>query len=284
MVTLMVLRSHLLAAARFGPYATGETTMASELWPLLPDDSLCIVDRGFLAAPCLLPIEGGGRNRHWMTRVKSKTRWTTVKRLGKRGGLVELKVARQTRKTSPAMPERWLMRAIEYQRPGYKPQVLLTSLIDARAYPAHELVALYHERWELELSYDEMKTELLDRQEALRSRSVAGVTQELWGIGLLYNLIRLEMEQIAAEARVPPVRISFNHSLLFVQNCWLACAAIGAPAAIPKLLRKLRADLGHFVLPERRSKRLYPRAVKIKMSNYPRKRSAPARRGRKALK
>ena len=284
MVTLMVLRSHLLAAARFGPYATGETTMASELWPLLPDDSLCIVDRGFLAAPCLLPIEGGGRNRHWMTRAKSKTKWTTVKRLGKGDTLVELQVSRSTRKASPAMPEHWLMRAIEYQRPGYKPEVLLTSLTDARAYPAHELVALYHERWELELGYDEVKTELLDRQEALRSRSVNGVSQELWGVGLLYNLIRLEMEQIAVEARVPPVRISFNHSLLFIQNCWLACAAIGAPAAIPKLLRKLRADLAHFVLPDRRPERLYPRAVKIKMSNYPRKRSTPSHRSGKALK
>src|SRR2546427_556227 len=56
-VTLMALRSHLLAAARFGPYAVGETTMAEELWPELPDDSLCIVDREFLAVRCLSAIE-----------------------------------------------------------------------------------------------------------------------------------------------------------------------------------------------------------------------------------
>jgi hypothetical protein len=150
MVTLMVLRSHLLAAARFGPYAIGETTMASELWPLLPEDSLCILDRGFLSAPCLLPIESGGRNRHWMTRAKSTTKRKVIRRLGKGDLLVEMTVSHTARKANPALPKKWLMRAIDYRRPGYKPGVLLTSLIDASAYPASELVALYHERWELE--------------------------------------------------------------------------------------------------------------------------------------
>jgi hypothetical protein len=276
LVTLMVLRSHLLAAARCGPYSSGETTLASELWPLLPDNSLCIVDRAFLAAPCLTAIAGVGSNRHWMTRAKTKTRWTVLKRFSKRDALVELEVSRQTRRDNPQIPERWLMRAIDYQRPGYKPQVLLTSLLDPHAAPAGELIALYHERWELELGYDEVKTQILDRQEALRSRSVEGLTQEIWGVGLLYNLVRLEMEQIAAQAGVPPTRISFGHSLLYIQTCWVTCGADPNPGYIPKLLRYLRSDLTQFVLPERRTRRLYPRAVKIKMSNYPRKRGKPA--------
>jgi hypothetical protein len=48
LVTLMALRSHILAGARFGAYATSEGTLAEQLWPLLPDHSLAIVDRGFL--------------------------------------------------------------------------------------------------------------------------------------------------------------------------------------------------------------------------------------------
>jgi hypothetical protein len=48
-----------------------------------------------------------------------------------------------------------------------------------------------------------------------------------------------------------------------------------APARIPRKLQKLRQDLSQFVLPPRRSERLYPRAVKIKMSSYPKKRSMP---------
>ena len=81
-------------------------------------------------------------------------------------------------------------------------------MTDAEAYPAKELVALYHERWELEIAYDELKTHMLHREEAIRSRTPDGVRQELWGIALAYNLVRLEMERAAAEARVVPTRNS----------------------------------------------------------------------------
>jgi hypothetical protein len=200
---------------RFSPAA--RTTRRSAL----PDDSLCIVDREFLAATCLLAIEDAGKNRHWMTRAKSTTRWRTVKRLGKGDELVELEFSESSRRRVPGIPERWLVRAIRYERKGFKPQTVLTSLTDHKQFPARELVALYHERWELELGFDEVKTELLEREEALRSKTPPGVAQELWSLGLLYNLVRLEMEQIAAEARVPPTRISFIASLQFIQNCWL---------------------------------------------------------------
>ena len=274
-VTLMALRSHLLAAARFAPYAVGEITLAEELWGEIPDDSLCIVDREFLTARCLRAIESQGQNRHWMSRAKSKTRWRTVKRLGRGDELVELEFSEETRRVNPEIPERWVVRAIRYERPGFKPQTMLTSLTDHRRYPARELVALYHERWEIELGFDEVKTVLLKREEALRSRSRRGVAQELWSLGLVYNLIRLEMEQIAAEAGVAPCRISFIAALQFVQNFWLVGAAM-APARIPLRLRELREDLTQYVLPPRRTERLYPRAVKIKMSPYPKKRSRPA--------
>ena len=89
---------------------------------------------------------------------------------------------------------------------------MLTSLLDPLAYPAGEVVDLYHERWELELGFDEVKTEMLDREEAIRSRSAAGVRQELWGLLLAYNLVRLEMERAADEAGVEPTRLSFGEA------------------------------------------------------------------------
>lgn len=48
--------------------------------------------------------------------------------------------------------------------------------------------------------------------------------------------------------------------------------AIASPGAIPHHLNDLRASLQRFILPPRRSDRSYPRAVKIKMSNYAKKR------------
>ena len=240
-VTLMALRSHLLAAARYAPYEVGETTLAEELWQELPQDSLCIIDRGFLAAHCLRAIEGNGLNRHWMTRAKSTTRLRMIKKLGKDDELVELEFSDQTRRLNPEIPEKWVVRAIRYERRGFKPQTLLTSLTDPLQFPKRELVALYHERWELELGFDEVKTVLLKRTEALRSKSVRGVAQEFWSLGLLYNLIRLEMEQIAIEAGVPPVRVSFTAALQFIQNAWLICSAM-APGRIPRCAKPARTS------------------------------------------
>jgi hypothetical protein len=172
------------------------------------------------------------------------------------------------------MPLTWQMRAIRYRRRGFPAQILLTSLVDAKRYPASEIIALYHERWEIELGYNEVKRVMLRREESTRSKSPRGVAQELWGLAIAYNLVRFEAERVAAEAKVPPTRISFVAALTFVETA-LRSWGTDSAGRLPERLIKLLEDIGHFVLPERRE-RSYPRAVKIKMSNYPRKRPAKA--------
>jgi hypothetical protein len=79
------------------------------------------------------------------------------------------------------------------------------------------------------------------------------------------------MERIAKDAGVAPTRISFVTALHLMRGFWFLAARI-APGRLPRQLQKLRGDISRFILPERRSTRSFPRAVKIKMSNYPRKR------------
>ncbi|TMQ04362.1 MAG: hypothetical protein E6J90_51695 [Deltaproteobacteria bacterium] len=92
------------------------------------------------------------------------------------------------------------------------------------------------------------------------------MTQELRGIFLAYNLVRLEMQRVADDAGVEPTRISFAAALRLICDEWLWCA-VATPGAIPKHLRNLRAELKTLILPPRRPDRSYPRAVEIKMSN-----------------
>lgn len=278
-VTLMALRSHILCAASIGPFGD-ERPYARPLWDQVPDDSLVIVDRNFLVASILIPLASERKNRHWLTRARVTMKWTVLKKLGSGDELVEVKTD-EARKTNPELPRVWTMRAVRYQRRGFPPQTLLTSLVDPLAYPASELRELYHERWELELGFDEVKTELLERQEAIRSKTPNGVMQELWAVGLAYNLIRLEMERIADEASVAPVRISFVASLRLIRDEWMWAAASISPGAIPKNLRRLREELKRFILPPRRPERLFPRAVKLKMSPYLRKKPTTVRRARR---
>ena len=271
MACLMVLRSHLIVAASFGPYAAAELSYAEDLWPLIPDHSLTVVDRGFFAAHILIPLGRDGTNRHWLTRAKKNQKWRTVERLGVGDELVEMTVSREARRKDPTLPQTWRLRAIRYHRRGFRPQILLTSLTDATAYPRDEIVALYHERWELELGYDEIKTEMLERQETIRSKSPKLVEQEIWGLLLAYNLVRLEMERIADEAKVEPTRISFVAALRYIRDEWFWLEGTRSPGAIPRHLAQMRANIARFILPQRRT-RSYPRAVKLKMSNYDRKR------------
>lgn len=271
-VAVMALRSHLLAAFRFADYATGETTLARDVWREVPENSLIIVDRNFLVKKDLIHLETSG-NRHWLSRTKSNTTWAIKEKLGRDDYLVEWDVQ------EAGLPRTWTMRAIHYKRKGFPRSTLLTSLLDPEAYPAKEIVALYHERWETEIGYDEIKTHLLDREETIRSRTPMGVRQELWGIAIAYNLVRLEMERVAAEAGVPPTRISFVTALAMIREEFLTLSLPRVtPGAIPASLGRLRKRLKRLVLPPRRE-RSYPRAVKVKMSNYPRKRpsGAPAK-------
>jgi hypothetical protein len=270
-VVLMALRSHLLSAASFGPYAIDERVYARTLWDSVPDRSLVLVDRQYLQADLLVPLMTRGSDRHWMTRAKSTTKYTVVKRLAAGDELVEFAVSREARKKDPTLPTTFLARAVRFQRKGYRPTTLLTSLIDPKQYPAVELRALYHERWELELGFGEIKTDMLERLETIRSKSPVAVAQEMWGLLTTYNLVRLEMERIADELKVPPTRISFVAALRYFVEQWLWASTTTTPGAIPQRMSTMRDRLRMFLLPERRSERVFPRAVKIKMSNYPRK-------------
>ena len=237
---------------------------------------MTVVDRGFLSAPDLLALERGGNNRHWLSRAKKNTRTRVVEKLGPGDQIVEREVSGQARRRDPTLPRTWRARAISYQHKGFPTSILLTSLIDAQRYPAKEVVALYHERWELEIGYDEVKTHLLARVETIRSKTETGVRQELWGQLLAYNLVRLAIERDAAVIDVAPTRISFLNALRLIRAAW-SWTNLASPGAIPKHLRELRYQITLLVLPPRRADRSFPRAVKIKMSSYPRKRPRATR-------
>jgi hypothetical protein len=279
-VVLFALCSHLILSADFGPCSTGELTYARSLWASVPDASVCIVDSGFFSAAALIPLSREGEERHWLIPAKSTTKWRTVRRHADGSLEVEMTVSDGARRADPTLPETWTARAIQYRRKGFRPRWLLTSLLDADVYPAQEIVELYHVRWEAEMAFDEIKTEMLDREESIRSQRPERVAQEMLGILIAYNLVRLEMERAASQTGVPPTRISFVASLHLIRD-ELVLSTFASPGAIPRHLKKLQANLKRYVLPPRRSERAYPRVVKLPRSGYPSKSSGLKREGPK---
>ena len=113
---------------------------------------------------------------------------------------------------------------------------------------------------------------MLERLETLRSKSPTAVAQEMWGLLVAYNLVRVEIERLATELKVEPTRISFIAALRSFVEQWLWASDTRQVGALPKRLATMRDRLRLYVLPPRRPERVFPRAVKIKMSNYARKR------------
>jgi hypothetical protein len=269
---LLNLGTRLIEAASFGPYERGEQELAEKLWEHVPDDSVTILDRGFINFTVFAGLIGSGSNRHFMVRMRRNLKFDEVRLLPDGSMLADLPCNSTLRRHRPELPSTIRGRIIGFKHPDGEASRVFTTLTDHETYPAAELVALYHERWELEVAYDEFKTHMLERKECLRSKKPAGVEQELWGALLLYNLVRNEMLGVATERGLSPKRVSFRSSLLLMRNFWEVAAWRSRPGNVPRYLAEFRSTLDVLLLPPRRSNRRFPRHVKIKMSNYARNR------------
>jgi hypothetical protein len=130
-------------------------------------------------------------------------------------------------------------------------------------------------RWELELEYDEIKTELLDREEAIRSKTRRRRAGALGDPARLQPRARGDVSRgEGGRGRADAHRLRRVASLDLRCDEWRWLSVSKSPGAIPKRLAAMRANLKRYILssvPEQA--RLSTRAVKIKMSNYARKRS-----------
>jgi hypothetical protein len=249
------------------------------LWPSLIDRSLTILDRGFVNYRVFAKLVASGEERHVMVRMRADMKFERLELLRDGTELALLRPCSEALRQEPDVAPSLKVRIVTYQHPDGKPSRLCVTLVDPTLYPAQELIELYHERWELEIGYDELKTHMLHRKECLRSQKPVGVEQEVWGLLLAYNLVRREMLLVAAKNKVPPKQISFWTSLLRIRDFWTYAGMTRSPGNIPARLADMEGDLRALILPLRRKERRYPRYVKIKMSNYARNRGKRARPG-----
>ena len=266
-VTLTALATHLIREAVFGEYGKNEMRYAHEIIEHIPDNSLTIFDKGFLSAEILLPLQQQGRQRHWLIPAKSNTQWERLSN-DPHDYRVRMKVSPQARAKRADLPEYWEARAIEtITRQGRK-CILLTSLLDATKYPAREIAAQYSERWRIETSYREIKQAMLGDEITLRSGTPERVRQEIWGALIAYNLVRLEMAEIAKEAGAAATDLSFKMALQYLLCEW-SWLAFNSPGTIPKKLLDQRNRVGDLLLAGRRRGRECPRVVKAQPKRYP---------------
>lgn len=265
--TLTHLPTHLIVDARFGPYKETEKSFAMELLDSIADNSLTVVDKGFLSAEILCNITANGNNRHFLIPAKKNTSWTVIEGDDK-DALVEMKVSPQARKNMPGLPKVWRARAIATKDRHGETHYLLTSLTDKAVFKAADLIACYTRRWHIETSYRELKHTMMGMALTLRSQTVEGIMQEMWGACIAYNLVRLEMASAAADAGCEPTEISFVRAFHMIQYELIWAAITRAEGKLPPLIKRLRQRLVTELIVKRPDRR-FDRVAKTKAQRYP---------------
>jgi len=265
-VTLTALPTHVVHSAAFGPYGTNEMLYAKQLIAEVPDESLTVFERGFLSAEILCGLTRTGPDRHFIIPAKSNTRWEVIEGDGD-DCIVSMRVSPQARAKCLELPKFWEARAITIVDQQARKRVLLTSLRDRRRYKPADIARIYDRRWGIETSYRELKQTMLGTALTLRSKTVDGVYQEIWGTLIGYNLIRLEIAKAALTVKCDPTEVSFIRAFHLIQFELHWAAVTRSYGKLPASMKHLRERLVG-LLNDERPDRKYDRAVKAKPNRY----------------
>lgn len=273
-VGLMELGTHVMCEAVVKPSKKNEYPLVAHLLKHVPQGSLVLWDKGFYGYRAV--AQALDRQVHVLGCVKGSATFNVVRSCGDGSFLAKLYPSPKDKRHDT---RGIVIRVIEYtfddpHRPGHgERHRLYTSLLDAEQYPACELVVLYHERWEFELANDEVKTHQLskDMPTSLRSRTPIGVVQEFYGLMIAYNAVRQLMHEAAQAVNIEPDQLSFIHAVRVIRET-IPMMRAACVEQLPLLYRAMIRSIAIGRLPPRRN-RINPRVVKVKMSNFAKKRT-----------
>jgi hypothetical protein len=210
-VLLAECATHAILAANLGPYRTSEWEICQPLLASLRAGMLCLADRGFNGYEHWAQAAASGAQLLWrcgehrvLPRLVELEDGSFVSRILPSGE------GRGRRPAEQAIP----VRVIEYALPGApdsQPRYrLMTTLLDAKEAPALELATLYHQRWQVEAVFDELKTHLLRSRRVFRSKTADLVRQEFYGWVLAHYAVRWLLHEGAIRHRLAHADLSFS--------------------------------------------------------------------------
>ncbi|MET0136022.1 MAG: IS4 family transposase [Kibdelosporangium sp.] len=257
LVALLACGTRTLIDAVFGPTTAGETTYTPRLLRSLHAGMILLADRNFGAAGLLTHIAATGADL--LVRLKNGRKIPVLTRYPDGSYLSTLGSLR--------------VRIIECEitiatTAGRRTGVhrLATTLLDHDRYPAAELIRLYHQRWEIETAYLELKSSILGGR-VLRARTPTGIEQEIYALLVTYQLLRTAMTD-ATNTRpdIDPDRASFSIAWQTARDQLVHAAGVLAGTVID-LVGTIGRHVLASLLPARRL-RVCPRIVKRAISKY----------------
>jgi hypothetical protein len=257
MLVLVSCGTRTVLDAVFGPATSGETTYAARLSGRVRQGTIVLADRNFAAADLIATIATAGA--HVLFRVKTNRKLPLLRRYDDGSYLSMLgTVAVRVITAEIAIVTSTGRRTGLYR--------LVTTLLDHHRHPASELVTLYHQRWEIETAYLEIKSSVLGGR-VLRARTPDGVVQEVYALLVTYQLLRTVMaDATSTRPGIDPDRAGFSIALHASRDQVIHAAGVIADTVIDlvgAIGRQVLANL----LPSRRI-RTSPRVVKRAISKY----------------
>ena len=255
-LALVACGTRTIIDAVFGTDRVGELVYAGQLLRSTRASMIVLADRNFAAAAWLSELAATGADV--LVRVKNGRRMPVCRALPdgsfvSRIGNVEVRVitARVAITTSATRREE-----------TYR---LVTTVLDPDV-PAVELVELYHERWEIETCFAELKTTSLGGR-VLRSRTPTGVDQEVYALLITYQALRIAISDATlTRPDLDPDRASFSVARQAARDRLIAAAGIIADTVVD-LIGVIGAQVLARLQPTRRI-RTNPRVVKRAISKY----------------
>ncbi|MGH3687202.1 MAG: IS4 family transposase [Pseudonocardiaceae bacterium] len=226
LVALGECGTHAVVDAAFGPVTTGEQTLAAQLIARFTAGMLVLADRNFYSYQAWQQALATGAALLW--RVSANLTLPVLEWLPDgsyrslvinpkiRGRRREALIATAAAGGDPGPAQASIIRVVEYMienRPGSGELFcLITTITDHELAPALDLAKAYNERWEIELSFDEIETHQTGQNRVLRSKTPELVKQEIWSLLLTHYAIRHVMKDAADTVGTDPDDLSFIRS------------------------------------------------------------------------
>jgi hypothetical protein len=273
---LVELGTHAPLAAVVGLAQESEWALAHRLLAQLPADCLLLADRlyGVGAFVNELLVVGQTVGSRWLVRVRQNIKSSVRQVLADGSALVAVAVAdpRHLNRKAGFVLVREIVGRV--RRPGgaWVTVRLWTSLLDASACPAAELLALYARRWDIEVFTKELKVDLRGGTTVLQSHTLVTATQEILALVLAMAMLSQVRLAAATTGAVAPLRISFGQTLALVRSLWWMVAVgegILAAGQVRALVARTLAQIAAQCLPSRRA-RTCARGLRQPVQSWPR--------------
>ena len=284
-LSLVELGTHVEFALTFGGWGDSERKLFPNLIASIPEDALMMWDCGFYSFKLWKSLES---KHKILARVQKSMVFNPIEIFDDGSYLAKVYKSNWYRENDSGGI---LVRVIEYtiddpQRTGHQERhVLLTNLLDAKLYPAEEVICEYHERWEIEIAFDEQKThqdpQRAEKTTNFRSETSDGLKQEIYAMSLAHFVVRALMFEAAKEKNIDIDRLSFKGCFQIIKTRLTEFHPDDGATRMNQWFEALIWEMGQETIPIRRN-RINPRVIKRKMSTW--KKARPIHRALEPLK